>query len=273
MHTVASRHAVPPARAGLPDPLAAVREVLAAAARTRAPLGLAPHLTVDEGHPGWVPATALADGTRIADLVETSRRRFDAAPAAAVALAWKSYGYWLALPAVLGWAYARQVPLMRPADVLVGLDTGELVPQVGLRRGTAVAVLPSDPLAVTAPDAVTVVADEAALLAALRDTLRTAHVDPVIGQLRRQVRISGRTLLGSLASGVAYGVLGAAEVLPGTIRDTLDALLGALGVADLVAVAQAPDGSWAVQRRTCCLAFTLPAPKVCSGCCLRPDLG
>jgi ferric iron reductase protein FhuF len=30
-----------------------------------------------------------------------------------------------------------------------------------------------------------------------------------------------------------------------------------------------PTGELTVQRKTCCLAFTLPQPKVCAGCCLR----
>ena len=38
---------------------------------------------------------------------------------------------------------------------------------------------------------------------------------------------------------------------------------------DLVDLVPGPTGEPAVQRRTCCLAFTLPQPKVCGGCCLR----
>ncbi|WP_373291359.1 hypothetical protein [Pilimelia anulata] len=260
-----------PARTGVPDPLAAAREAVRAVGRTRPLVGLADGLTVDDETDGWVPATALTDGSRTADLVALSRARFSAAPPAAVALAWKSYGYWLALPAVLGWAGARQVPLLHPGDVLVGLDRGEQVPRIGLRHGIPVAVLPSDPLALTAPDSVTVVADEDALLAALRQSLRVAHVDPVVATLRGQVRISARTLLGSLASGVAHGILAAADVLPGPTLRTIDTLLTALDVPDLVSVERRSDGTWAVQRRTCCLAFTLPKPKVCASCCLRPE--
>lgn len=273
MHVVTPRRVVPaPSGGGIADPLAPIRDSLRVLGRSRPLVGIAPRLTVDD-EPGWVSASALADGSRVADLVEASRRRFDAAPPAAVALAWKSYSYWLALPAVLGWASARRVPLLYPDDVCVGLGRGEAVPRVGLRRGARVAVLPHDPLAVTGGAAVVVVEDESALLAALHRSLRLRHVDPVIAQLRRHVRISARTLLGSLASGVAHGLLGAADVLPGATLPAIDVLLETLEVADLAEVGRAADGTWVVQRRTCCLAFTLPTPKVCGGCCLRPQLG
>jgi hypothetical protein len=31
-----------------------------------------------------------------------------------------------------------------------------------------------------------------------------------------------------------------------------------------------PTGEPTVQRKTCCLAFTLSEPKICKGCCIRP---
>jgi ferric iron reductase protein FhuF len=40
-------------------------------------------------------------------------------------------------------------------------------------------------------------------------------------------------------------------------------------VADLVELVPGRGGEPTVQRRTCCLAFTLPSPKVCQGCCVR----
>jgi ferric iron reductase protein FhuF len=115
-----------------------------------------------------------------------------------------------------------------------------------------------------------VVPDEAALLAALRTTLLDAHLAPLLERIRESVRLGARTLLGSLASGVAYGVLRAADVLPGSAAANTDALLTALDVADLVDLVPGADGALTVQRRTCCLAFTLPEPKICSGCCIRP---
>jgi ferric iron reductase protein FhuF len=55
-------------------------------------------------------------------------------------------------------------------------------------------------------------------------------------------------------------------VLPTTYE-----ILTALGLEDLVDLSSRRDGrpGLEVQRRTCCLAFTLPEPKICSGCCIR----
>jgi hypothetical protein len=44
-------------------------------------------------------------------------------------------------------------------------------------------------------------------------------------------------------------------------------LLTALDLGGLVDFEPGPDGV-VVRRHTCCLAFTLPVPKICSGCCL-----
>jgi ferric iron reductase protein FhuF len=41
-------------------------------------------------------------------------------------------------------------------------------------------------------------------------------------------------------------------------------LLRALGVDDLVELTPELE----IRRKTCCLAFTLPEPKVCRGCCI-----
>jgi hypothetical protein len=83
------------------------------------------------------------------------------------------------------------------------------------------------------------------------------------------VRLGKRTLLGSLSSGVAYAVLRSADVLPGSSVQTIDTLLGALGVDDLIELVPGRNGKLDVQRKTCCLAFTLPNPKVCVGCCIK----
>jgi ferric iron reductase protein FhuF len=41
-------------------------------------------------------------------------------------------------------------------------------------------------------------------------------------------------------------------------------------VDDLLDITPDPQtGRLSIQRRTCCLAFTLPEPKICSGCCIR----
>ncbi|MDG4834073.1 IucA/IucC family C-terminal-domain containing protein [Solwaraspora sp. WMMD1047] len=232
--------------------------------------GLAPGLTVaDEA--GWTPATELVDGTRLPQLLDAARHRWNAAPHAAAALAWKAYTYWLALPAVLGWASARRVPLLRPADVLIHFEDDQPLLTLGLRRCTEVAVLPTDPLALAGRPEVRVVADEAALLAALRESLLDQHLTPMLDSIHDRVRLGSRTLLGSVASGVAHGVLRAADTLPGSSAQHIGALLDALDIGDLIELVPGPTGELTVQRRTCCLAFTLPQPKICAGCCIRPS--
>ena len=217
---------------------------------------------------GWMPASELVDGTRLPELLDATRQRWGAAPHAAAALAWKTYTYWLSLPVVLGWASARRVPLLRPADVLVHLGDHRPLLTLGLRRSTTIAVLPSDPLALAGLPEVRVVADEAELLAVLRASLLDAHLTPMLDAIHAQVRVGPRTLLGSLASGVAYGVLRAADALPGESAETIGVLLDTLDVADLIELVPGPTGELTVQRKTCCLAFTLPQPKICAGCCI-----
>jgi len=249
-------------------PLAPVTATLRATFGTDELPGLATGLLVSD-ETSWIPATQLVDGTRLPELLDATRRRWGAAPHAAAALSWKAYTYWLSLPVVLGWASARRVPLLRPADVLVQLDEHRPLVKIGLRRSTTIAVLPSDPLALSGLPEVQIVLGEAELLAALRASLLDAHLAPMLDALQGQVRVGARTLLGSVASGVAHGVLRAADSLPGGSAETIGTLLEALNVTDLVDLVPGPTGELTVQRKTCCLAFTLPQPKVCAGCCIR----
>lgn len=231
--------------------------------------GLAPGLVVD-GDSGWVPATQYTDGSRIADLLDAARRRWQASPHAAAALAWKSYGYWLALPTVLGWASARRVPLLYPADVLVRLGGPDRLLTIGLRRSVEIAMLASDAQAMFPPPAgVHVAGDEAGLLDALRGSLLDAHLTPLLDATQARVRIGRRALLGSVSSGIAHGVLRATGALPGSPVGHIRTLLEALDIADLIEVVPGPDGEPTVRRKTCCLQFTLPRAKVCDGCCIR----
>ena len=248
-------------------PLAPVVSTLRAMFGTDDLPGLVPGLIVAD-EPGWAPATELVDGTRLTELLDAAARQWSAAPHAAAALAWKSYTYWLTLPAVLGWASARRVPLLRPSDVLIQIDRGALV-TLGLRRSTTIAVLPSDPLAVSGRPEVLVVPDEAALLAVFRTSLLDEHLIPLLDAINAQVRVGARTLLGSVASAVAYGILRSADALPGPSVANMGALLSALGVAELIELVPGPNGGPTLRRKTCCLAFTLPRPNVCTDCCLR----
>jgi hypothetical protein len=257
-----------------------------------ATVGLAPELLVPAGSPGWTPASELLAGGLLDQLLAAAAQRWNATPAAAAALAWRSYTYWLVLPVVLGWGGFRRVPLLAPEDVLVriGEPGSPRLVTIGLRR-LRLAVLADDPLtggpapATGGPvqltggpapatgqpagrPALTVLGSGPRLLAELRATLRDHHLDPLLARLRGRVNLGARTLLGSLASAVAYGVVRGLDAPSAELTATAGTLLSALDVADLVTLEPGPDGP-VVQRRTCCLAFTLPRPKICSGCCLR----
>jgi ferric iron reductase protein FhuF len=252
--------------------LAPVRETLdAMAAQRDTPglTGLLPGLTRG-GHDlvEWVPATALVSGVALPDLLDHAKQRWRAEPHAAAALAWKYYTYWLALPAVLGYAGSRRVPLMVPEAVIVHWSAGQPFLTLGV-TDIEVAVLASDPLAAQSTPGVRVVPDDGALLDVLRSSLLDQHLEPIMANIRTLLHVGRRTLLGSIASGVAYGLARAAPVLPGSALDTASEILGALGVEDLVELTPRAGGGLTVQRRTCCLAFTLPEPKICSGCCIR----
>jgi hypothetical protein len=251
------------------QPLAPVTATLRAMFGTSTQLpGLAPDLLVrDPG--GWMPTAELA-GAQLDTLLDAARRRWDAQPHAAAALAWKAYTYWLALPAVLGWASARRVPLLTADDVLMHFDDPRPLVTLGMRPEIPVAVLTSDPLAVSGLPQVRVVHDETELLALFRHALLDQHLTPMLDAIHGKVRLGKRTLLGSLASGVAYAVLRSADVLPGASATMIDTLLTALDVADLIELVPSANGRLEVQRKTCCLAFTLPQPKLCNGCCIKP---
>ena len=249
-------------------PLSPVTATLRAMFGTSTELpGLAPDLLVTDPT-GWTPTAALA-GEHLGTLLDSAGRRWNAQPHAAAALAWKAYTYWLALPAVLGWASARRVPLLTASNVLMHFNDPRPLVTLGLRSDIPIAVLPGDPMAVSGFPSVRVVADEAALLEELRRSLLDEHLTPLLNAIHDRVRLGKRTLLGSLSSGVAYGVLRSADVLPGSSADSIDRLLTTLGVADLIELVPGRNGKLDVQRKTCCLAFTLPKPKVCVGCCIK----
>ncbi len=249
------------------EPLAPITATLRAMFGTSTELpGLAPDLLVSDPT-GWMPSARLADDA-LPGLLASAGRRWRAQPHAAAALAWKSYTYWLTLPAVLGFASARRVPLLTNANVLMHFDDPRPLVTLGLRADTPVAVLASDPLALSGRPEVRVVADEAALLAELRTSLLDEHLSPLLDEIHRTVRLGKRTLMGSVASGISYAVLRSADVLPGRSTETIGKLLATLGIDDLVELVPDATGRLDVQRKTCCLAFTLPSPKVCRGCCI-----
>ncbi|MFI5893109.1 IucA/IucC family C-terminal-domain containing protein [Actinoplanes sp. NPDC051513] len=229
--------------------------------------GLAPDLVVPDPA-AWRPTSLLA-GDALDLLLEAAGTRWNAQPHAAAALAWKAYTYWLALPAVLGYASARRIPLMTGANVLMHFRDPRPLVTLGLHPDTPVAVLPTDPLALSGLPQVRVVPDEEALLAELRRSLLDEHLTPLLNAIHDRVRLGKRTLLGSLSSGVAHGVLRSADAIPGSSVATIARLHQALGVEDLIELVPDAAGRLDVQRKTCCLAFTLPQPKVCRGCCIK----
>jgi hypothetical protein len=238
---------------------------------------LAPTIVVDDPS-RWTPARDLMSGSGLTDLLATAKERWRAQPHAAAALAWKCYTYWLALPALIGYAGARRVPLPRPDDVLLRHSRHQPFLRLALRH-PVIAVLPGDPLAAFALPGrrsrqhgfrVMVCEDDAALRGEMRRALVDDHLEPLLEAIRERVHLGRRTLWGSLASGAAHALAKAEDVVPGPILPIIDEVLTELGVADLVEVTTDPaTGALRIARRTCCLAFTLPEPKICTGCCIR----
>src|SRR5687767_14672693 len=130
---------VPPRVLTAADLLAPVTATLRGMSGAAAPSRLASGLLVSDTA-GWLPATQLIDGSHLPRLLQAAQQQWQASPHAAAALVWKSYSYWMALPAVLGWASLRLVPLLRPADVLLDLRMHRAIPTIGLRRSVTVAV-------------------------------------------------------------------------------------------------------------------------------------
>jgi hypothetical protein len=251
--------------------------------------GLAPDLLIADPT-GWTPATDLAFGGGLTHLLDTAKQRWRAQPHAAAALAWKCYTYWLALPAVIGYAGARRIPLPRARNVFVRYSDHQPFLTVALHQ-PSVAVLETDPLATSGDPRIVVCHDDRAMLAELRRALIDEHLDPMLERIHERVHLGRRTLWGSLASGAAHGLARAADSIwpawghltagpdqleaparpdRGPVLAAIGEVLTALDVANLVDVSADPDtGTLSIQRRTCCLAFTLPEPRICAGCCIK----
>jgi ferric iron reductase protein FhuF len=199
--------------------------------------GVTRSLVVDDPT-GW--RTALD----IDDLLAAARVRWPAEPHVAAALAWKSYAYGAMLPSVLGYAAASTVPV---GDLLVRLHGHDPFVEFGLATPD---VIETDPLDV------------------IRSTVFERHLGPVMDDIHRRVRIGRRTLLGSVASGICHALARADDHLPGSAVTSAYAILDALDLADLVDFYPDASGRLTVARRTCCLGFALPTPKICAGCCI-----
>jgi hypothetical protein len=246
------------------SPLAPVIGALAAMTGRYPVHGLVPELYVTE-HTGWISAGDIVHGDALDDMLEAAGRRWNAPLHIAAALAWKCYAYWVSLPAVLGYATARRVPLLDPSRVVIRYGDQQPFLCAGL-TDPELAILPGDPLAALDLPGIHVVRDETALLGALRSTLVDAHLAPLVERLHVRSRLGRRPLWGSLASGIAHGVSRAADVLPGSTLDVANSLLGSLDLTDLVDVSPDPSGRLQIRRHTCCLAFALPQARICTGC-------
>lgn len=243
-------------------PLAPVLDALGTVRGDRTDFGIADDLRAGAD---WVPATALLDGTALPELLSLPTTLWGAKPHAAAALAYKQYTYWLAMPAVLGWATARRVPLLSADNVAVRFLPDAPYLRLGMVRPT-VAVLADDPAAGGPNTVVVDTPDE--LLGVLADTLRDRHVAPLIEATRRHVRIGAHTLWGQLAASIGYA-LTAAEPVPAGAAADAESLLTALRLTNLAELCDTGD-AMRVRRNTCCLAFVVPGlnHRLCPDCCV-----
>ena len=186
---------------------------------------------------GWRPRLDVDD------LLAAAEIRWPAEPHVAAAVAWKSYAYGAMLPYVFGYA-AGVAPT---GDLLVRLHGHEPFVEFGLASAHFT---------------------ETDLLGTLRSKVFEGHLLPMLEGIHASVRLGRRTLLGSVASAVCHALSRASDLVPGGAVPTAYAILDALELSDLVDFYPDADGRLTIARRTCCLAFALPEPKICSGCCI-----
>lgn len=210
----------------------------------------------------------LAAGERIEELMGTAAALWGGSAHANAALAWKSYCYWTLAPVVLGYITARRVPVLDASNAV--FRVAEEAPMFSVRQlRPRFLALPHDPCA-SHPD-VAVVANEALLLDRLRATVFDAHLAPVLDAFLARARVGRRTLMGSVASGIAYGVASIAQVVPDPDDVLAKTLLDAFDVSALVDIRTDEVGRLVYQRRTCCLALTIEGNRTCSTCCVQTE--
>jgi hypothetical protein len=214
------------------------------------------------------PGAELASGERIDELMGTAAALWGGSAHANAALAWKTYCYWTLAPVVLGYLAGRRVPVMDAGNAV--FSVAEDAPMFAVRQiRPRFLALPHDPCA-SHPD-VEVVANEGILLDRLRATVFDAHLAPVLEAFLSRVRVGRRTLMGSVASGLAYAVASIAQVAPDPDEVVAKTLLDVFDVSDLVDVTTDEEGRLVYQRRTCCLALTIEGNGTCSTCCVRTE--
>ncbi|WP_460545001.1 IucA/IucC family C-terminal-domain containing protein [Glycomyces halotolerans] len=262
-----------PRHPGFPDLLAPLRTAADHIERVHGPqplMGLRPWLDGYDAPEGvQLTGSALADGSRIDELLADSERLWGGSPHASAALAWKTYCYWALLPVVLGYLAARRIPVLEADDFVFTIaDTGEPMFS-GRQTRPRFLALPDDPM--SGAPGIEIVADERELLERARTSLLEGHLDPVLEAIRREVRIGRRTLLGSLASGIAYATATCSSAGREPAEEVAATLLETFGVAELVDVSTDPGGRLVYQRHTCCLAFTIDGCGTCATCCVQSE--
>lgn len=258
-----------PAFPNLAEPLRAAADRVERHRGPQSLMGLRPWLDGEDAPEGVdLPGSALADGSRIGELLADSARLWGGSPHASAALAWKTYCYWVLVPAVLGYVSARRVPLLEADNFVFTISEDEPMFS-GRQIRPRFAVLRDDPMA-HAPG-VEVVSGEAELLERMRSSLFEGHLDPVLEAIRREVRIGRRTLLGSLASGIAYATVNCSSAGRDSAEVVAKNLLEAFDVAELVDVATDEHGRLVYRRHTCCLAFTIDGCGTCATCCVQTE--
>ncbi|MFG3342608.1 IucA/IucC family C-terminal-domain containing protein [Glycomyces sp. NPDC048151] len=256
----------------LPQPIDALRAVADRVDRDVSAHPLAGVRAWLDGTPGpeavEFSGAELAAGERIGELMGTAAALWGGSAHANAALAWKTYCYWTLAPVVLGYVAARRVPVLDAANAVFRVSADAPMFSVRQVRPRFLA-LPHDPCA-SHPD-VEVVANESELLDRLRATVFDAHLAPVLDAFLANARVGRRTLMGSVASGIAYAVASIAQVVPDPDDVLAKTLLEALDVTDLVDVSTDEAGRLVYQRRTCCLALTIEGNRTCSTCCVRHE--
>ncbi|MCD0442385.1 hypothetical protein LO763_01935 [Glycomyces sp. A-F 0318] len=259
-------------RTVLPRPIDALRDLA-----DRVERQVSPHPVA--GLQGWLhgsppagaaafPAAGLAAGERVEELMRTAAALWGGSPHANAALTWKTYCYWAVAPVVLGYLADRRVPVMDAANTVFSVSRD--APMFSVRQvRPRFLVLPHDPCA-GGPGA-EVAANEGDLLDRMRTSVFEDHLEPVLDAFLARVRVGRRTLMGSLASGLAYAVASMAQVAPEPDEVAAKTLLDAFDVGHLVDIATDEAGRLVYRRRTCCLALTIDGSRTCSTCCVRTE--
>jgi hypothetical protein len=195
----------------------------------------------------WLTASVLTDPGRpeLRAFLRGWEETCVAAPAAAAALWWKQYSWYLTIAAVEGWMFGT-VPDLDPRYVPIRVSQSR--PYVVVRPG------PAEPI----------VGGSARHFAEwFRQDVLDTHLAPIVERLHDLTRVGRRVLWGSVAHAIAYPLAGGLPDYEDVLAEIGAPLDGLVSCGD--------DGS--VERNTCCLAFRMGEPTVCSYCPIRRTSG